>query len=277
MSTLKKQQHFVWKHYLKPWTKNDKICCSGHGNKFCTSLDNIAQVRFFYESEPLKSSEFDFIKSFIEHLHPSARTSQFELLKMYCATSQYDEYIKKCGVEDFHGIVENKFQYILAKIYEKDLSFLKNEEDKNNFSFYIGCQYARTNKIRENLINAPLQIPEDIDKENIAKVLSLLFSDLIGNWVFSKSKVSLLINNTDSNLITGDQPIINTKMEITNQANQVTNSMELYFPITPKLAIYISEELNEMKLMDENQVANFNEMILKHSKEQVYSIEMSDL
>ena len=196
---------------------------------------------------------------------------------MYCTTYHYNDYLKKCGIEDFHNIVEEKFKGILAKICEKDLSFLKNDEERGNFSFYIGCQYTRTNKMRENLINAPIQIPQNIDKENIAKVLSLIFSDLIGNWVFSKSKVSLLINNTDSNFITGDQPIINTQVEISNQFKQVLNKMELFFPITPKLALYISNDLRGDQFLDKNEVAIFNEMILQHSNEQVYSIDMTDI
>lgn len=206
MSTVKKQQHFVWKYYLKPWSKNEKICCSGHGNIFCTSLDNIAQKRFFYKSEPLNSHEFNFVQSFIERLHPTAKTSLFGLLRMYCITTSHDDYLQKCGIEDFHGIVENKFKNILAKIYKKDLSFFEDNEDKNNFSFYVGCQYTRTNKMRTNLEDAPLVIPESIDKDKIAKVLSLLMGDMIGNWVFSKSKLTLLINDTEVSFITGDQP-----------------------------------------------------------------------
>ncbi|MBS1646884.1 MAG: DUF4238 domain-containing protein [Bacteroidetes bacterium] len=277
MSSLKKQQHFVWKHYLKPWAKNDKIYCLGRGNIFNTSPNNIAQERFFYASEPLGEREFDFIKGFIKHLHPSAQSSQLELLKMYCETTQYDDYIKKCGIEDFHGIVEQKFKNILAKLYLKDLSFLKNVEDKNNFSFYVGCQYMRTAKMRENLINVNLQIPSDMNRESIARVFALLYSNLIGNWVFSKFKVSLLTNNTDLNFITSDQPIISTKTKITNEAKQVPNQFELYFPITPKLAIYISEELEENRTLDKNEVEYFNTMIFEHSKEQIYSIEALDL
>lgn len=276
MSTVKKQQHFVWKHYLKPWTKNDKICCSGHGNIFHTSLDNIAQKRFFYKSEPLNSHEFSFVQSFIEHLHPSAKTSQFGLLRMYCITANYDDYLQKCGIEDFHGIVESKFKSVLAKIYGKDLSFFENDEGKNNFSFYVGCQYTRTNKMRTNLENAPLKIPESIDKEKIAKVLSLLMGDMIGNWMFSKSKLTLLINDTDENLITGDQPIINTKALNSNKYNP-PKEIELCFPITPKIAIYLSDKSMGEQKLNVKEVKEFNEMIIQQSKEQIYSMDKSDL
>jgi len=47
---LKKQHHYVWKEYLKPWTSENKIFCQRDNKLFSTSLNNIAQQRFFYKT-----------------------------------------------------------------------------------------------------------------------------------------------------------------------------------------------------------------------------------
>ena len=62
MSNIKKKQHYVWKNYLRPWTENNKIWCLRQGEKFCTSPDNIALQRFFYQAEPLNLNELEYIK-----------------------------------------------------------------------------------------------------------------------------------------------------------------------------------------------------------------------
>ena len=50
----KKNQHYVWREYLRSWATNEKIACLREG-KFIEpnpNLKNIGQERYFYRTEP---------------------------------------------------------------------------------------------------------------------------------------------------------------------------------------------------------------------------------
>lgn len=273
MKDLKKQQHYVWKHYLKPWTINDKIWCQRNGSTFNTSLKNIAQKRYFYESEQLNSDELAFLKYILNGMHPTAQESLNGLLKLYNFTADSNGYIKKCGIEDFHSIIESNFIPILDKLYLEDLSFFENEKEKNAFAYFIGSQYTRTNKMRDNMIKANLKTT-NLNPEKLSKVFNLIFADTIGNWIFSKTKTRLLINNSDIDFITGDQPVLNTMGN--HSYTKAPEKIELYYPISPKYAIYISEKLDGKVYISKDDVIKYNEFIKNHSKEQLYSKKEND-
>lgn len=281
MSTVKKQQHYVWKNYFKPWTSNGQISCLRNQKVFQTSINNIAQEHFFYKSDSLNVEEYNLVKGIINYMHPTAHDSQFELLSIYLQTSSYDEYLKKCGLEDFHGIVEVNFMHVLENIYARDISFFKNERDKNDFSFFIGCQYSRTSKMRNNLINSfdrfnDFPSKEKISPEKISKPLQMIFGNTIGNWVYSKSKLCLLLNNSSANFITGDQPVINIKSDPLDLITP-PQKIELYFPITPKLALLMTDDnKEEIQDLSEYEIFQFNDLMKNHSREQLYALNKSD-
>lgn len=276
MSSIKKNQHYVWKHFLKPWTSNNKICCLRNGKTFNTSLDNIANRRYFYESTPLNEDEFKIILSFIDHLHPTAKASILNLFKIYyISANSSDNYLNKCGIEDLHGIVESNFIPVLDKLHELDMSFLNNEEEKNTFSFFIGCQYSRTNRIRNNYMTSKMPIPDNVNRENLAKVLSLLFADIIGNWVYSNSKFCLIRNESKLNFITGDQPIINLKD--TGNPDVAPTEFELFYPITPTIAILLKRENSEqITIKDDTEIIKYNKLIRNNSIEQLFALKQED-
>lgn len=266
---LKKRQHYVWKHYLKPWTVNGKVYCQRNGETFHTNPINIGQKRYFYKSEPLSDADLTFLISFLQNVEPTARQSLYKLLDLYNYTTNSSEYLKKCGIEDFHSDIENSAITILEKLYLEDLSFFDNNyEEKNAFSLFVAAQYTRTNKIKNNILSADFKTP-NINKENLGRVFHLFITDAIGNWIFSKAKLTLLINDSDIDLITGDQPVLNINgdpnYEITPE------KFELYYPISPKKALYFSEKTAGEKNIKKNEVKEYNELIRKHSYEQLYS------
>jgi len=271
---IKKKHHYVWKHYLKPWTENEQICCLRQGKPFSTSLENIAQKRYFYESLPLNELELKFINSFLCQAHPTARKPLSGLLEVYLKSAHTNDYTKKSGLEDFYSIVEGNFIPILDKIYKNDFSFLDDLQERNHFSFFIGIQYMRTLKMRDNFNNAPIDVPNELNKDNLGKIFSLFFADIIGNWVFQVGRLNLLHNKSDMNFITGDQPIFNKKGDI--KVNGNVKEFDLYFPITPKLAIQISDYAEGEEFVDKDTVIHYNKMIKSNSKEQIFSKNMCD-
>jgi hypothetical protein len=275
MSKLKKKQHYVWKNYLKPWSTNGQILCNRKNKIFNTSLENIGEKRFFYESIPLNKSELDYVTSFFRIAHPSAIKYLSELLKLYIITSDSNEYTKKCGIEDFHSLVESNAIIILEKIYNKDLTFFEDSELRKRFGFFIGCQYTRTSNMRDRISQAPLKVSSDISKEKISKVYSLYFADMIGSWIYLKSKIRLIFNNSDSiSFITSDQPIINTRAD--SKGENPPTEFELFYPITPQIAISISENDSPNEVLNEMEVKNYNKLITEHSYEQLYAKNIND-
>ena len=274
MSDLKKRQHYVWKNYLKPWTTNHKICCLRNGKEIFTSLQNIAQIRYFYKAEKLSEKDLNFLNGFIEYANPQAKIGLSKILDLYIKFSEGNEYSVKCGIEDLHCIIETRGIKLLNKLYEEDLSFFATEKDRRTFSFYLSAQFTRTKKMRENISKISFETP-DLNNDKLARVFHLFFIEIKSFWIFHKTKLQLLINNSDVEFITGDQPIINVLGSVEYDKGQ--EDYDLYYPISPKYALYISEKFEGKKVILENEVKQFNRLIKEHSEEQIYSKEISTL
>lgn len=53
----KRRQHYVWRHYLRSWSSNDKIWCHHDGKTFLSNLMGVAQKRDFYKISELTESD----------------------------------------------------------------------------------------------------------------------------------------------------------------------------------------------------------------------------
>ncbi|TSA37099.1 MAG: DUF4238 domain-containing protein [Porphyromonadaceae bacterium] len=271
MNNIKKSQHYVWKNYLKPWTANGQIYCLRDGKVFKTSPDNIAQQSYFYKSNPINIEEINLANYYIGIFDPAVKELLSSMLRIYHITANNDDYLMKCGIEDFHGIVETNFIPVLTKLYEVDLSFFGSSKEKSDFSFFIGCQYSRTNNMRSRFITSEITYPKNVDKENFAKIFSLFSAAIIGNWVYSKAKQQFLVNKTGEPFITGDQPVFNLKG--TDSMEIAPSEFELFYPISPSQAIILSEKNTQplMEIEDIEKVKWFNRKIWKNANEQIYA------
>ncbi|AEF86624.1 conserved hypothetical protein [Treponema primitia ZAS-2] len=246
---------------------------------FKTDLMNIAQEKYFYEAVPLNRAEFEFIAKFINSLDKTAHALMWSNFDNYnfCANSS-EELLRKEGLEDYHSLIEALGIPIIKKIYKHDLSFFDNEKEKNDFSAFIGFQYSRTKKMRENIKklftfqNFTRLVSPEIRPDILANVLNFLFSDIIGNWVSSNAKILLIINQSNSDFITGDQPVINLKAT-SLESGIPTTSTEIYYPFSPKLAILLSETFTatELIIKDGDNIHYYNNFICDDSVSQVYA------
>lgn len=274
---VKKKQHYVWKHYLKPWSQKGQIWCNRNGKTFHTSLENIGQKRYFYKAEKLNDFEINIVKSVIRKRHHSSHTLGMKTLEMYQSTACGDDHLQKNGIEEFHTLVESTAIEVLSFLQKKDLSWLENDLSKSNFSGFIGSQYTRTNRAHTKMVDSldavSNNFPEYKDKFDpgkISKVLSLILADTVGNWIHSEGKFYLLENYTDKEFITGDQPVYNLKMKISEDYNFPT-SFKLYYPLTPQLALLISDNNKEETDINIYDVINYNDFIKQAALEQIYS------
>jgi len=274
MKELKKHHHYVWKEYLKPWTSENKICCRRKGKIFLTSLDNIAQERFFYKSYRLGSEEIKFLQYLIKNMIPNVAKSMNHILNLYNDISNSnDEYLIKCGIEDLHTIVENYGKNCLEKLQKGNVAFLKQNKYKHQLSLFLGVQYMRTKKMRENLNPVELK-NKNIDLEKMSIILPFIYGEITGKWIYNTGEIKLIRNNTSSNFITSDQPIFNVRAPLNN--TEELKEFELYYPISPNYAIYISKTDNGKVINNSDDVLFYNQLVKSHSFEQIFAKNESD-
>ena len=279
MEKNKKRQHYVWKNYLKPWALNNKIWCKRKGKIFNTSSDNIGSECYFYLTKPLNYTEQDFLVNLIKNQFPQENHYLiFQELVLYCCFSDSsDDFTSKNALENYYSDLEGKAVPVFNFLYKKDCSFLSDHDIKVFFLHFIALQYNRTKCMQErqkkaiqNIIEqTPQELVGKIDLENIFKALSFAhFNNAIANWLYSKAKMYFL--ETNNEFIASDQPIINIHSGGIGDYDQV-KEIELYYPVTPHLALFFTEKKFNNQKLDEIKTLQYNKSLFEKSYEQVYA------
>ncbi len=197
------------------------------------------------------------------------------ILELYndIANSEH-HYQMKCGIEDLHEIIEKYGGKHLANLYTYDTQFFNNSKERHEFSLFLGVQYSRTNRMRQNLDQKILQ-NNRLNLEKLSVILPFIYGEIIGKWIYDVAKLKILLNNTDINLVTGDQPIYNATVDPSN-SNPPTK-FELFYPISPKIAIYLSKSNEGRSYLTEKEVRYYNTLTAQNSYEQIYGKTAHDL
>lgn len=258
-----KKQHYVWEFYLKAWCfEGNKVWCNRNGNIFNTSTENIAQERRFYEITPLTNDEIGLIEAGI-NTTPKENHNILKLkLKNLVECSLYSDNTRKNALESEYADMEQRTVSILQSIRNGTIDMLDNEYDKNIFSIFLGMQYTRTPKSRNGKINCLSEGRFQISNNFSFYWSYIFFSDSISSWI-SSAKVSLLKNKTNIPFITGDQPVINIKSEYDNTP---AKEIQLYYPISPKLALLFDEKELFENPISVDDVLFYNEKIKQASE-----------
>lgn len=296
MQTTKKQ-HYVWRFYLIPWTDGKgSIACCRSNKVFRSDLMGIGQENYFYklieisdndawwiEKISLNGNEPDLLRemciSWINTYRLPYQT--INLLKQSGITEeeQFEKIIKE-GEENVYGQTEHLGQPYLEKLYKEDLSFYATPEGKSDFNIFICDQFFRTKKRLESLANSPNR---GIDLQRLWPVFRHIFSTKLAftlTYNLNKQfKIFLLHNNTEFNFITGDQPVINRYATKEFQGKPI-DKFEFYYPITPKLAVLLTEKSyksDELSITDASKITELNDLIFINSQEQVYGTNEEEL
>tara|TARA_B100001939_G_C16817138_1_gene562658 strand:+ start:65 stop:931 length:867 start_codon:yes stop_codon:yes gene_type:complete len=275
---MKKKHHYVWKHYLKPWSKAGQIWAKHKERIFRTNLENVAQRRFFYAVPRFGPVEQDFIRQYIRNTsHPSAHQTLLDDLFILQSIAIGTPEFRKTGLEDYHSMIESSMLELMEMLYDEDLSFAQRETEKNLFAYFLGLQYVRTParlyalestlRIMSNHETAPMEV-QSMDMKAVAQGLSFIHANFVGNWL-STATFSLLSAPKQEVLITGDQPVINVHADPAD-LTIAPKKIELYFPLTPNTGLWASEQQKDY-LLTSAESRNLNEKIIKASLEQIYS------
>ena len=225
----------------------------------------------------LNEFEDRLIRGLIKKMHPSCHEMHLSSYEVYKSTANGHDFFKKNGIEEYHCIIESTAIESLKFLYQNDLSFLNDMQTKINFCQYLGLQYTRTKRVREKVSiqmdHAPKKFQEyegKFDPVKISNVMSLILSNTIGNWIYSNAKFSFIENTTEVDFITGDQPIFNLEANGLN-SGEVPEKFKLYYPLSPNLAILMTEDESCYDGNKIDEIKKLNNFIHISSHNQVYS------
>ncbi|MCL4485127.1 MAG: DUF4238 domain-containing protein [Nitrospirae bacterium] len=253
----KRQQHHVWKSYLRAWAKDEKIFCLQGGRIFESNISGVAVERDFYKLPTLNKKDVEYINLLIGNSpNPLTRLykdflmlfSIFGLLKdnlppHMANDPEFESLIDQQIInieEDFHSSIESNMSPIMAAIRQRDISFYNDDEQCIKFLHFLSLQLFRTKGVRERVIKK--SYPADFNIDNCWNILRNIHAMDVGDNLFldrKKRPLFLIENNTGVPFITGDQPVIN--LFSSPQPTEALTMLALYYPITPWLAIILDE------------------------------------
>lgn len=283
-----RRQHYVWRHYLKPWAQDDKIWCQRNGKIFNTGLMNIGQERDFYATNIISQEEANYIleQSKLRHKGDLVSVNK-EFVSFYKSVADLRSQPNRTAEvsalliefeEDMMGLIEAQGLAYLPMLRRGDASFFQTDEHRAGFAHFLMIQFVRTKRMRDTVVNA-LRTPlarHGLNIENIWPVEKYVDARHMALSVYASKeyKISFMHNPTPTELITSDQPVFN--IHAVSALGQIPADVELYYPVMPKLAIVLSKKSHE-KTLTQNDVRELNSWVKKMSHEQIYSASQDSL
>lgn len=293
MENLKKKQHYVWRNYLKPWLdSSDGIQCYFKDLQKIvnTGLMALAQEKYFYKLECFTKDELVFLRSYIDSFGNSKLHELFidfyslvdsfsDLKDPSVDTNIFSSDIKEVEInslENIHCVIENLGNSV---INIRNLSQLKNVVNNELYDAlaFMCTQYFRTKKTKDKIITSFNGSSYEVFSKKACDILCIINAFVLAkNISFDPAtRFRLLENNTSTPFITGDQPIFNI-LDENPDSDQEVKELELYYPITPQLAIDIffnasEKEKCSKKNLCESDVEKYNLKVIANSFKYVFS------
>ena len=154
---------------------------------------------------------------------------------------------------------------------------------------YILIQYFRTEKIigfwglpeeTRKRLNT-IEKANGVNSENVMfLIIHYQTLNLLEKLIQDDFKLILIKNETEMNFITSDNPAVNPYSSIAGKRALQDGEFEIYFPLSPKLAILCSKnflhknydkDLSEVKLTSMDEVDYWNKLILHDANRYIYT------
>ncbi len=282
MTSITKHPHYVYRKYLRKWSTKEMIYCLREKKKiFKTNIMNIGQENNFYKFIPCTDKEIEIGKYFAENGCEKLMLLYQQFNEKLKEAYNYKSCVKRDEIIDFakqseesffNCIVEDRLNPMLDFLYKKDFSFLEEKSNSIQFFHAIAEQYCRTKKIKENTKNMCLKLKDpDIRGENVWILIRHSIAFKIGLYLYEKNYQVCLLKSKNDNFITSDQPAINFHGDF----DGIPDKLELYYPISPSLAIMISKQEEypdkDVVTIDDEEVIKLNDLLAKLSLNQIYS------
>lgn len=297
--TTPRRHHYVWKHYLRAWEKEENICVLRKGTKpFKTSPENVAVMRDFYRIPTLHEEDERFVQAFIEQeqTHPMLRKLNAGWLRPYIKLSRLRRFVDshaECDAEvlqelermeiqveeNLHGRIETRAVDLLADLLKGSCDLWEVEHDAMDFAFFISLQHMRTKRMRDLLAAC---YPEGESRDAMLRmwpVLRLILVTNMGWSLFSERaewKLRALKVGGQIPFITTDQPTQNL------MTGDGPNSLALFYPISPQRAVILEHRCNDTVVGDKDDLSDetvsiLNQKMYGYSHEQVFGSDLGYL
>lgn len=308
MGDLKIKQHYVWKKYLRAWTTDDKniwVKMLKYSSVKEVPLASIAQEKKFYQLVDITDEEEKFIANFIDKMcHESLKPLLRDFLMSFTAHTKLrkqldnlklnpddvkrkfiEEEINEVEMnmmENTHCIFENYGHKLTSCKTPADVFFMQDEDSFMETMLFLAVQYFRTKKMHINVSKEFEGNPYNLRPEKIWNIISFAMAAKFGRALALNPKLRVRIydNRTDSNFLTNDQPIFNILGDSKDDDGNTTE-LELYYPITTKLAIclHFNNQPEKIKSIPVNTevVKFFNDQMILNAEEFIFSQSESQL
>lgn len=289
MSNLTRKQHYVWRKYLRAWGPNDRIWCLRDNKLFNPNLINVAQERDFYKLHDLTVEEVNYLEQFCNGQQEPLRslnlrwveyfTVLFKLQRQLIAAGHPADliahHIDRAAIEQeelLHGSIEQDAVESLDALLSGDASFFGIPKQKTAFFYFLANQYTRTKKLKSRALEGPGKITA-INPENIWNAMSQIIASCIGqSLVAYRYQLYFLRSEGNEVFITGDQPVINLHGTYIAPTKTPTE-LDLYYPISPKLAVLVAVEPPENSLLTDEEVKAYNQHMYLQSHTMLFAHE----
>ncbi len=300
----KKRQHYVWQRYLQNWSKNQsQIFCLRHNKIFLSATTRLAVEKYFYKFDEITLSDIKLIEQeYVQEIKGPAKEQADKIITMFkmiietrddlLANLPNSSQLKDSFdvpltnfEEDYHADIEGNSAIYLERLSNKQTSFYMNLEDNAKFNLFLTTQYVRTKNIQEAILRRAEKHPylKEPTKRSMS-VYRFITAHIIAmglSQYIDKCSFKLLSNNTEIPFITGDQPVINTKADDIDLTTGYAKELELYYPISPDIAILIDPHygtnLHEDVQITKEEAKYYNDLMFQASHEQVFAQEEAHL
>jgi hypothetical protein len=290
MSDITQHQHYVWRHYLDAWSIKAKVWCYRKTDDkfFNPKPRNVAGERFFYGTSHLKRADIVYLNTILlsgikntmlrelaaGYINIFTLPDQFEkklLPKMQTADQKAElsaviDKLRKTAGEEYHGAIERSFHHLLAQSKAGDLSFLDDNEEAINFYHFIAHQYMRTGSMRRSIQAIESPVPGH-DFKRTWLIESFVYATNLGFSLYARREaepVTILRNSTSIPFVVGDQPVLNL---LPPDGDKV----DIYYPLSPNIALRISECANESRDLAASEVEDLNRIMFMRAEENLFA------
>lgn len=297
----KKNHHYVWANYLTRWSNNnrDVFYVTPTQNIANGSVLGLAKERHFYTSRPLSSLQIEIIKLMSSTASPDVQKVHMDVLSNYLRIQLREEFISLLGsteknqqkaletlnsnfIENYHALHEYDVLNIFTSLSEGEIEPLQDDKNLCRLMAFIGHQLTRTSLFKQLGIAA---MDSSIQEE--MKGCWWFISYLIGvtygmNLYKEKSnlKLCLLINDTGTNFITSDAPVINVHDDLDESQIAPAEKSDIFYPISPTVA-FMANKSNKfasgLNRVDQKFVQCMNVNISKNAEKTIFGLTDKDI
>jgi Protein of unknown function (DUF4238) len=294
LSGKKTRQHYVFRHYLSAWAVNGSLWVRRRGvpKVFPAATEKVAVERHFYKLQPVTEPDVQLIRLLLLERVPYYVKERCEVLihnftmpslikevinptnpNLKEISDWLDEHIINAE-ENIQCDMESQLMKGLDDMMNGKTDFYSDDDAAQEFIHAICFQYMRTKKLRAGIEALPFPPPvPGADMKRCSNLYMLISAMVVADTIYRRRKqfrIVLLDNTSKTPFIAGDQPIVNT--HATFREGIEPERLEFFYPLSPTRAMaFVDVSTERPPVASEDEVERFNEMMVWHSHEQVFS------